>query len=100
MRVVALICVIAASIEAQSNVQVIADASRVMAGRTIKASAVARDNAGSAMNVTFRWSSSSDAIASVSADGTVTAKVLGIVRIRATAPNNSEALFCRRHADR
>ena len=89
MRVVALICVIAASIEAQSNVQVIADASRVMAGRTIKASAVARDNAGSAMNVTFRWSSSSDAIASVSADGTVTAKVLGIVRIRATAPNNS-----------
>ena len=50
---------------------------------------MARDAAGNAMNVTFRWSSSSDAIASVAADGMITAKTLGIARIRATAPNNA-----------
>jgi hypothetical protein len=90
IRVGAGSLLVAASLAAQSNIQVIAESSRVMAGRTFKASAVARDSSGNSMsNVNFRWTSSNEVIASVSADGTVSAKALGIVRIRATAPNNS-----------
>lgn len=73
---------------AQTNVEIAATSSRVTLGETLKASAAARDANGNMMNVTFRWSSNNDTVASVSADGTITPRALGIARIRATTPNN------------
>ena len=56
----------AASLWGQSSVQVTADSSKIASGLTLKASALARDTAGNPMNVAFRWTSSGDAVASVS----------------------------------
>jgi uncharacterized protein YjdB len=64
-------------------VAVTAPASTVAAGATLQLAATARNAAGAAVTGAFTWSSSSNAIATVSAGGLVTGVVPGVVTVTA-----------------
>jgi hypothetical protein len=69
-----------------ARVAVTASASTLEAGKTLLLTAVAYDRRDRALTgSTFSWASSSDALASVAADGTVTGRAAGPVTITATS---------------
>ena len=73
-----------------SIVQVTAPATSMVEGDTMRLAAVARDAAGNPLTGrAVTWSSSSDAVATVSAGGTVTAVSAGTVTITATVEGKS-----------
>jgi hypothetical protein len=90
MRAAAFLVALPLAAQSISTVQVIANANRVVAGRTLQFSAVGRDNSG-AINgqTTWRWTVSDANVASISSDGVLTARNLGVIRVRATATNNA-----------
>ncbi|HEV2735154.1 MAG TPA: Ig-like domain-containing protein, partial [Longimicrobiaceae bacterium] len=70
---------------AVARVAVTASASTLEAGKTLLLTAVAYDRRDRALTgTTFSWASSSDALAAVAADGTVTGRAAGPVTITAT----------------
>jgi hypothetical protein len=69
-------------------VHVLADESQVLVGRTLKMRAVVRDSAGNPINgASVTWAVNQAAAASISSDGTVTAKGLATVRVTARSGN-------------
>ena len=93
MRLLALASLVALPAAAQtiSSLQVLADSPKVISGRQTRVRAFARDPGGALIDLSWRWTVSDANLASVGPDGTVTGRMPGIVRVRATAPNGSFA---------
>jgi uncharacterized protein YjdB len=74
---------------AVAAVAVTAPAATLQNGSSMQLSAAASNAAGQPLTRTFAWTSSSDAVATVAADGTVTGKSPGAVTITATSEGKS-----------
>jgi uncharacterized protein YjdB len=72
-----------------ATVAVTAPATTLQNGSSMQLSAAASNAAGEPLTKNFTWTSSSDAVATVAADGTVTGKSPGVVTITATTDGKS-----------